>query len=172
MSFTCIPVQIEPNKSPLRKRLPVLLLWEIGHLSSPSRSCLGRLILIRGGQRGSVGRAPPQKVNSFYLESYCTKFRVINGQEEGAQPMLFFLQSITVRENLLLNYSCLCWLCSGGISGSFIRRERFIVSFSRAQLRALHIPPWKGTLCQEHVLSEMKWNVNVSLFLFCISPRL
>ena len=62
MSFTCIPVQIEPNKSPLRKRLLVLLLWEISHLSSPSRSCLGRLILIHGGWgRGStVGRAPPQ----------------------------------------------------------------------------------------------------------------
>ena len=50
MSFTCIPVQIEPNKSPMKKRLLALLLWEIGHLSSPSRSCLGRLILIRGGQ--------------------------------------------------------------------------------------------------------------------------
>ena len=42
MSFACIPVQSEPNKSPLRKRLLVLLLWEIGHLSSPNRSCLGR----------------------------------------------------------------------------------------------------------------------------------
>ena len=50
MSFTCIPVQTEPHKSPLRKRFLVLLLWEIGHLSSPSRSCLGRLILIRGGR--------------------------------------------------------------------------------------------------------------------------
>ena len=49
MGFTCIPVQIEPNKSPLRNRLLALLLWEIGHLSSPSRSCLGRLILICGG---------------------------------------------------------------------------------------------------------------------------
>ena len=46
MSFTCIPVQIEPNESLLRKKLLVLLLWEFGHLSSPSRSCLGRLILI------------------------------------------------------------------------------------------------------------------------------
>ena len=44
MSFTCIPVQIEPNKSPLRKRLLALLLGEISHLSSPSRSCVGRLI--------------------------------------------------------------------------------------------------------------------------------
>ena len=46
MSFTCIPVQIEPNKSPLRNRLLALLLWEIGHLSSPSSSSLGRLILL------------------------------------------------------------------------------------------------------------------------------
>ena len=48
MSFTCIPMQIEPNKSPLRKRVLALLLGEIGHLSSPSRSCLGRLIFILG----------------------------------------------------------------------------------------------------------------------------
>ena len=48
MSFTCIPVQIEPSKSSLRKRLLALLLWEIGHISSPSRSCLDRLILIHG----------------------------------------------------------------------------------------------------------------------------
>ena len=50
MSFTCIPVQNEPNESPLRKRFLVLLLLEIGHLSSPSRSGLGRLILIHGGR--------------------------------------------------------------------------------------------------------------------------
>ena len=49
MSFACIPVQFEPNKSPLRKRLLALLLWEISHLSSPNRSCLGRFIFIRGG---------------------------------------------------------------------------------------------------------------------------
>ena len=62
MSFAympCIPMQIKPNKSPLRNRLKALLLWEIGHLSSPSRSCLGRLILIHGGQGGSVGGTPP-----------------------------------------------------------------------------------------------------------------
>ena len=63
MSFTCIPVQIEPNKSPLRKRLLALLLWEVGHLSSPSRSCIGRLILICVRQGSSVGGAPPQIYN-------------------------------------------------------------------------------------------------------------
>ena len=74
MSFTyvytntlCIPMQIKPNKSPLKNRLQTLLffffflifivihqtllLCEIGHVSSPSRSCLGRLILIFGGQQ-------------------------------------------------------------------------------------------------------------------------
>ena len=62
MSFICIPVQIEPHKSPLRKRLFVLLLWEICHLSSPSRSCLGRFIFIRegwGGGGGVCGKATP-----------------------------------------------------------------------------------------------------------------
>ena len=60
MIFTCIPVQIEPNKNPLRKRLLALVLWEVGHLSSPSRSCLGTLILIRGGRGvGPAGGAPP-----------------------------------------------------------------------------------------------------------------
>ena len=53
MIFTCIPVQLESNKSPLRKRLWALLLWEISYLSSPSRSCLGRLILIHGGGGGA-----------------------------------------------------------------------------------------------------------------------
>ena len=48
------------NKSPLRNRLLALLLWEISHLSSPSRSCLGRLILIQGGQVGPEGGAPAQ----------------------------------------------------------------------------------------------------------------
>ena len=62
MSFTCLPVQNEPNKSPWRKRLPALLLWEISHLSSPSRSCLGRFILISGG-RGLCGKAPPTFCN-------------------------------------------------------------------------------------------------------------
>ena len=52
-------VQTEPNKSPLRKMLLALLLWEIGHLSSPSRSCLGRLILICGGWGGALWAEPP-----------------------------------------------------------------------------------------------------------------
>ena len=55
MSFTCIPVQIEPHKSPLRKRLLALLLWEICHLSSPSRSCLGRFIVICGRLEWGMG---------------------------------------------------------------------------------------------------------------------
>ena len=74
MSFTCIPVQIEPSKSPLRKRLLALLLWEIGHLSSPSRSCLGRLILICGGQGVGVGgcrQSPPTDYNWYFHNFGC-----------------------------------------------------------------------------------------------------
>ena len=65
MNFTCIPVQTEPNESPLRNTLRALLLWETGHLSSPSRSCLGRLILICGGWGCSAGRAPPHQPTCF-----------------------------------------------------------------------------------------------------------
>ena len=66
-----IPMQIKPNKSPLRNRLLALLLWEINHLSSPSRSRLGRLILIHGGrgggQGGSVGGALPETLKPIYV---------------------------------------------------------------------------------------------------------
>ena len=55
------PVQLEPNKSPLRNRLLVLLLWECGHLSSPSRSCLGRLILICSRQGALQAKLPHTK---------------------------------------------------------------------------------------------------------------
>ena len=50
----------EPNKSPWRERLWALLLWKIGHLSSPSRSCLGRLILHpwRTGVGGAALKLP------------------------------------------------------------------------------------------------------------------
>ena len=64
MSFIpCIPMQIKSNKSPLRNWLKVLLLCEIGHLSSPSRLCLSRIILIcdrRGGWCTLLDKAPPQ----------------------------------------------------------------------------------------------------------------
>ena len=43
MSFVytpCNPMQIKPNKSPLRKRLLALLLWGISHLSSPADNVL------------------------------------------------------------------------------------------------------------------------------------
>ena len=67
MSFTCIPVQNEPNKSPLRKRFLVLLLWETGHLSFPSRSCLGRFIFICGGRGGALWQSSPTVLHSCYL---------------------------------------------------------------------------------------------------------
>ena len=66
MSFTCIPVQNEPNKSPLGKRLLALLLWEIGHLSSPSRSCLGRFIFICGGW-GGLQEVPPHTLLQLFF---------------------------------------------------------------------------------------------------------
>ena len=59
MSFTCIPVQTEPNKSPLRERLLALLLWEISHLSSPSRPCLGRHSHPWRGMGRLSRRSPP-----------------------------------------------------------------------------------------------------------------
>ena len=48
-------MQIKPNKSPMRNTFLALLLSDIGHLFSRSRSCLGRLIHIRGG----LGGPPP-----------------------------------------------------------------------------------------------------------------
>ena len=64
LSFTytpCIPMQIKANKRTLRNRFLALLLWEISHLSFPSRSCPGGFILIHsgtvegGGVRGERG---------------------------------------------------------------------------------------------------------------------
>ena len=66
MYTLCIPMQIKPNKSPLRKRLLVFLLWEIGHLSSPSRSCIGRLIFICSGQGRGGGALWAKLPHSIY----------------------------------------------------------------------------------------------------------
>ena len=89
MSFTCILMQIEPNKCPLRKRLLVILFWEISYLSSPSRLCLGRLILTCGGWGRPMGRAPPSTTD----ENKSTKTwsawgrKVANlSKEKGQEP--------------------------------------------------------------------------------------
>ena len=76
MSFTCIPVQIEPKKSPLRKRLLVLLLWEIGLVSSPSRPRLGRFIFICA-DRGLCGQSSPTIVLLCYSTNFlsCLKYQ-------------------------------------------------------------------------------------------------
>ena len=58
--FLC---KLNPKK-PLKKRLLALLLWEIDHLSSPRRYCLGRLILIHGGRGSPMGRASTQVINN------------------------------------------------------------------------------------------------------------
>ena len=70
LSFMYMPVQIKHNKRPLRNRLLALLLWEIGHLSTPSRACPGRLILIRGGQGG--GRVPLREEHPLTKPYVCT----------------------------------------------------------------------------------------------------
>ena len=59
----------EPNKSPWRERLRALLLREIGHLSSPSRSCLGSLFFICGGPGGCV-KAPWQEGREEDLKEF------------------------------------------------------------------------------------------------------
>ena len=46
--------------------LLALLLGEMGHLSSPSRSCLGRLILICGGWGWGALWAEPRPQSIFY----------------------------------------------------------------------------------------------------------
>ena len=79
MTFTCIPGQIALNKSPLRKRLLSLLLWEISHLPSPSRSCLGRRILIHGAHRGLVGGAAPGMILTTE-RGVCLKLSEVKGQ--------------------------------------------------------------------------------------------
>ena len=90
MSFTYIPVQNEPNKSPLRKRLLVLL-WEISHLSSPSRSSLGRLIFIRGPWGHSVGKAPPQECSVI---SFSKSHLIIDWNHWG--PLVFLVFPVFV----------------------------------------------------------------------------
>ena len=73
MSFIympCIPMQIKPSKSPLRNRFQALFLWEIGHLSSPTRSCLGRLILIHGSLGGALPVEPPHRMWSMCVHIY------------------------------------------------------------------------------------------------------
>ena len=56
--YTLYSYANKPNKCSLRNSLLALLLWEISHFSSPSRSCLGRLIFIRG-RGGPWGWRPP-----------------------------------------------------------------------------------------------------------------
>ena len=77
MYMPCIPMQIKPNKSSFRNRLKAFLLWEISYLSSPSRSCLGRIILINGGWWSPAGGVHPHA----YSHSSSNRHRAIF--EEG-----------------------------------------------------------------------------------------
>ena len=103
MSFTCVPVQIEPNKSLLRKRLLFLLLSEIIHFSSPSRSCLGRLILICGRWGALRAKLPNTSqimyynVNKYIVEIYNKDGQVVNVY---ILKILLYLSNIVRKLNL------------------------------------------------------------------------
>ena len=60
----------KPNKSPLRNRFLALFLWEFSHPSSPSRSCLGRLVLSHNTEE-KAGQYPHQHINCFKI-LYCS----------------------------------------------------------------------------------------------------
>ena len=86
MSFTCIPVQTEPTKS------LALLLGEIGHLSSPSRSCLGRLILICGGRgEGPVGWAPTPHLHTIF----CSDCTILQSHQQSIAFQLLYILTHT-----------------------------------------------------------------------------
>ena len=59
----------KPNKSPLRKRLLALFLWEFGHLSSPSRSCLGRISFVHGRQGALQAKIPTVGFLHFFKKN-------------------------------------------------------------------------------------------------------
>ena len=67
MSFTCISVQTEPNKSPLRKRLLALLLWEIVTFPPQADHVLVDLFSSvadgGGGRAGMRTEPPPHQLN-------------------------------------------------------------------------------------------------------------
>ena len=112
----CIPMQIKPNKSPLRKSLLALLLWEIGHLSSPSRSCLGRLILICGGWGGPVGGAPPQ-TNILYTWNWqCYMSNIFQLKKSQEVTVRWFSYARTDKPPRVglgkkTGVQSWCWLC-------------------------------------------------------------
>ena len=68
----------EPNKSPWRKRIKALLPWEIGHVSSPSRSCLGSLFLHPWRNRGAALKTPDIWCPTWGLRTFrtCTDQRL------------------------------------------------------------------------------------------------
>ena len=94
--------------------LLALFLWEIGHLSSPSRSCLGRLILIRGGGWGGpAGRAPPQLEGKKKKKSKWVRFPREkewggNGQKEYIP---FITGDLEQKEHLIITCGWKWWMC-------------------------------------------------------------
>ena len=119
MSFTytpCIPMQIKPNKSPLRKSFPALLLGEIGHLSSPGRSCLGRLILTLGsyGWGGQLASRvpPPHSKSQLRLFLHICRFNQPLMKNSVFNLQLAICSSERSIGNVKIQFSILvCWIC-------------------------------------------------------------
>ena len=65
-------MQIKPNNSPVRNTFLALLLSDIGHLFSRSRSCLGRLIFLRGGWGSLQAKLPTRVMESKYSKQFCS----------------------------------------------------------------------------------------------------
>ena len=101
MSFTCVPVQTEPNKSPLRKRFLVLLLWEIGHLSSQADHVLVDLFS-SAVDGGLCGQSSPANGNTIHL--------LDQAKHPGSYTLFLFFHIYSITNNqqilsaLLLKY--------------------------------------------------------------------
>ena len=93
----CTPMQIKPNKSPLRNKFLVFLFWEIGYLSSPSRSGLGRLIFIHGG-RGALRTKLPHTLPYLILFFWLLLF-----------TLLFIINYLSCVHILVPNYMVSSW---------------------------------------------------------------
>ena len=77
ISTLCISAWAELNRDAGQEMFRTLL-WEMGHLSSPSRSCLGRFSLIPNG-RGALWVGPP-------TENHCSMKTALRGTERIGCP--------------------------------------------------------------------------------------
>ena len=88
----------EPNKSPWRERIKALLHWEIGHLSSPSRSPLGSLFLHPWWTGGAVLKPP----DTTWLLAYIVFFMLMS--LSGFSTRVICLIKSVCKYSLLLNF--------------------------------------------------------------------